>query len=105
MKNKIVSLITKNKILLIVAIIFLVFGIIVGRKSNSKGLFSDHNPSEHEIRNEEGGHDEHEEKGGHEDAVKLSALENIMCLLPPGKRWNVPVMFILSAALEPERVT
>jgi len=31
MKDKIVSLVTKNKILLIVAIIFLVFGIIVGR--------------------------------------------------------------------------
>jgi len=58
-----------------VAIIFLVFGIIVGRISNSKGLFSDHNPSGHEIHDEEGEHDEHEGEGEHEDVVKLSEQE------------------------------
>jgi len=75
MKDEIVSSVTKNKILSIVAIIFLVFGIIVGRISNSKGLFSDHNPSGHEIHIEEGEHDEHEGEGEHEDVVKLSEQE------------------------------
>ncbi len=81
MKDKIVSLVTKNKILLIVAIIFLVFGIIVGRKSNSKDHLSDLDPSGHETRNEEAEHDEH----GHQTANvacnedRLSDLEEVMC--------------------------
>ncbi|RKY09529.1 MAG: hypothetical protein DRP56_02500 [Planctomycetota bacterium] len=87
MKDKIISLVTKNKILLIVAIIFLVFGIIVGRKSNSKGHLSDHNPSGHEIHDEEGEHDEHEENDehghddhGHETEIgSLDDLEEIIC--------------------------
>ena len=53
MKDKIVSLVTKNKILWIVAILFLVFGVFVGRISNSKGHTSDHNSSGHEIHDEE----------------------------------------------------
>jgi len=75
MKDEIVSLVAKNKILLIVAILFLVFGIIVGRMSNSKDHSSDHNASGHKIHDEEGEHDEHEGEGEHEDVVKLSEQE------------------------------
>ena len=66
MKDKIVSLVTKNKTLLIVAVISLALGIIIGRKSNSKSGFSGHNPSGQEIHNEE---------SVHEDIVRLSEQE------------------------------
>ncbi len=72
MKDKIVSLVTKNKILLITAIIFLVFGIIVGRTSNScKHLANDD-------------HAEHDEHGNQTaNAVcsedRLSDLEKVIC--------------------------
>lgn len=81
MKEKIISLVTKHKTLLTVAIIFLVFGIVVGRKSNSNDHFPDLDPSGCETRAEEGGHDEH----GHESVNatsnedRLIALENVMC--------------------------
>lgn len=81
MKNEILSLATKNKILLMVAIVFLVFGIIVGRMSNSKSYISNHNPLGHEIDNEECGHNEH----GHStnsnvsSIADINALENAMC--------------------------
>lgn len=58
MKNQIVYLINQNKILLLVAIIFLVFGIIVGRMSNSNDHFEDYG-----IYEEESGHDEHDGHG------------------------------------------
>ncbi len=89
MKNKIVSLVTKNKILLIAAGIFLVFGIILGRKSISQSHFSNHNTPGYAMRDGEDGHDKHDDDSGdggdehddedgdgeHEDVVKLSEQE------------------------------
>jgi cobalt-zinc-cadmium efflux system membrane fusion protein len=87
MKDTIISLITKNMILLIVAFLFLVVGIIVGRMSNSKGLFGEHDPSGHEIHSEEDDHDGHGENNGHGhqnegdacSANRLDDLEEIVC--------------------------
>lgn len=81
MKNKIVSLITKNKVLLIVASVFLVVGIIAGRTSSSyKHLAND----DHAFNDEENGHDEHDEHGyqAAEDACggdRLCDVEKIIC--------------------------
>jgi cobalt-zinc-cadmium efflux system membrane fusion protein len=84
MKNKILSLVTKNKILLMVAIVFLVFGIIVGRKSNSwKHLANDVHtcPATHNKESGDAVYDKH----GHQAATeihpedKLSEMEEEMC--------------------------
>ena len=81
MKDKIVSLVTKNKILLIVAIIFLVFGIIVGRTSNSCKHLANDEHADHLTPNGENGHDEH----GHQTAGvvcsedRLGDLEKVIC--------------------------
>ena len=84
MKNKIVSLVTKNKILLIVASVFLVFGIIVGRTSNSCKQLANDDHADHAINNEENGHAEYDEHGHQTANVvcnedRLSDLEEVMC--------------------------
>jgi cobalt-zinc-cadmium efflux system membrane fusion protein len=79
MKKQLLSLITKNKILLIVAAAFLLFGIFLGRNLNSS------KPSIHEAhaamttRHEEEGHS-HDESSTDEAAAKsLSDLEKMTC--------------------------
>jgi cobalt-zinc-cadmium efflux system membrane fusion protein len=94
MKNKIITLLTKNKILLIATSLFLVLGIIVGRMSNSKGHFSQHDPSGTEIHGEE--HDTHDDHGHQtanaacSDAAcsgdSLDSLKDITC------EHNVPII-------------
>ena len=84
MKDKIVSLVTKNKILLIVASIFLVFGIIVGRTSNPCKHLANDDHADHAINNEENGHAEHDEHGHQTADVvcsedRLSDLEKVIC--------------------------
>ncbi|MBW2043155.1 MAG: efflux RND transporter periplasmic adaptor subunit [Deltaproteobacteria bacterium] len=75
MNDKRVFPATRYMALSAAAIIFLVFGIVVGRKLNSRGRFQDIHPSGHETQKAAGQHDEHEGEGVHEDIVRLSPQE------------------------------
>jgi len=79
MKTQIVSLINQNKILLLVAIIFSVFGIIVGRLSNSEDHFSDHKIHEQESGHVEQGNHGHQtaETGCSDTACSEHGLNNL----------------------------
>lgn len=80
MNNKIVSLIIKNKIILIVAAVFLVGGFLLGRKStlgNSPANTADVGTLAH--LEETHGSDEHSDHGHAEEAVSLDELKNQTC--------------------------
>ncbi|MCI0499291.1 MAG: efflux RND transporter periplasmic adaptor subunit [Planctomycetales bacterium] len=79
MKNKTVSLITKNKTLLIAAAVFLVLGIFLGRKLNfsTPSILEVH--ADMTARNEDEAHGQDEHSTG-EDAPQIpSDLEKMMC--------------------------
>jgi len=77
MKDKIVSLITQNKTMLIVAVLFLVFGILLGQKLNFSKSSANEVYADMTTHNEEDGHstDEKEEYA----ANNLSDLEKMTC--------------------------
>ena len=84
MENKMLSLVVKHRLLMLVAIVFLVLGMIIGQKTNScKHLVKDAR-AEYAIHNQENVHAEHDEHG-HKTAGEarskedLSALEKVMC--------------------------
>ncbi|MHC4456934.1 MAG: efflux RND transporter periplasmic adaptor subunit [Planctomycetota bacterium] len=83
-KNKMLPLAVRHKALLIVAVIFLIFGIMVGRKSNSCKHLANEDITDQAVHNEESGQakrDEHRHNSA--DAVYtedgLSALEKVIC--------------------------
>jgi cobalt-zinc-cadmium efflux system membrane fusion protein len=63
MKDKLISFAAKHQVLLIVAILFLVSGLIIGRLTHSNGGFSVFAESEHADHNEASELDEHDDHG------------------------------------------
>jgi cobalt-zinc-cadmium efflux system membrane fusion protein len=80
MNNKIISLIIKNKIMLIVAAVFLVGGFLLGRKS-TQGIFSANTADACTLPHLEETHadDDHSDHGHATEAVSLDELEKQRC--------------------------
>lgn len=87
MKDNLISFTAKHQVLLIVAILFLVCGLIIGRLTNSNGGFSAFAVSGQTDHNEVSEHDEHDEhdEHGHTAAETgcgetcLDELETVAC--------------------------
>jgi cobalt-zinc-cadmium efflux system membrane fusion protein len=79
MKDKMISLITKNKTRLIIAAVFLVLGILLGQKLNFDSPSAKEARMGTTIHDEEEGHD-HDDHSTDEDAPKsLSHMEKMVC--------------------------
>ncbi len=79
MKDKILSLITKNKTRLIIAAVFLVFGILLGRKLSSSKSWANEVDTDTVTHNEEDGHDHGDHSTDENTPESLSNLEKMMC--------------------------
>ena len=79
MKDKILSLITKNKTRLIIAAVFLVFGILLGRKLSSSKSWANEVDADMVTHNEEEGHDHNDHSTDENTPESLSNLEKMMC--------------------------
>jgi cobalt-zinc-cadmium efflux system membrane fusion protein len=79
MKDKILSLITKNKTRLIIAAVFLVFGILLGQKLNFSKSLANEVDTDTATHIEEDGHDHNDHSTAENTPESLSNLEKMMC--------------------------
>ena len=77
MKDKILSLITKNKTRLIIAAVFLVFGILLGRKLSSSKSWANEVDTDTATHIEEDGHDHNDHSTDENTPKSLSPQCNL----------------------------